>query len=188
MKNYTFVKNFKNMKGKILLLLFVSISVLSCKNKEEAQEVQIEEKDNSFTITVDMVVKKDDNFQIYYMEDVNEPLDPKNYIDVAVKGSENSQEVVFKLPEDVVPANIRFDLGGNKEQEPIKINSFKMNYFDKKFEAKNEAFDFFFGYNQQVTFDKVSSTATMKTQGNEDYDPICIAKPSLHDELKKMVQ
>jgi hypothetical protein len=63
-----------------------------------------------------------------------------------------------------------------------------MNYFDKKFEAKNEAFDFFFGYNQQVTFDKVSSTATMKTQGNEDYDPICIAKPSLHDELKKMVQ
>ncbi|WP_396156800.1 hypothetical protein [Flavobacterium macrobrachii] len=176
------------MKGKILLLLFVSISVLSCKNKEEAQEVQIEEKDNSFTITVDMVVKKDDNFQIYYMEDVNEPLDPKNYIDVAVKGSENSQEVVFKLPEDVVPANIRFDLGGNKEQEPIKINSFKMNYFDKKFEAKNEAFDFFFGYNQQVTFDKVSSTATMKTQGNEDYDPICIAKPSLHDELKKMVQ
>ena len=188
MKNYTFVKNFKNMKGKILLLLFVSISVLSCKNKEEAQEVQIEEKDNSFTITVDMVVKKDDNFQIYYMEDVNEPLDPKNYIDVAVKGSENSQEVVFKLPEDVVPANIRFDLGGNKEQEPIKINSFKMNYFDKKFEAKNDAFDFFFGYNQQVTFDKVSSTATMKTQGNEDYDPICIAKPSLHDELKKMVQ
>ncbi|PZO28106.1 MAG: hypothetical protein DCF13_09935 [Flavobacteriaceae bacterium] len=176
------------MKGKILLLLFVSISVLSCKNKEEAQQVQIEEKDNSFTITVDMVVKKDDNFQIYYMQDVNEPLDPKNYIDVAVKGSENAQEVVFKLPEDVVPANIRFDLGGNKEQEPIKINSFKMNYFDKKFEAKNEAFDFFFGYNPQVTFDKVSSTATMKIVGNEDYDPICIAKPSLHDELKKMVQ
>jgi len=176
------------MKGKILLLLFVSISVLSCKNKEEAQEVKVEEKNNLFTITVDMIVKKDDSFQIYYMEDINEGVNPKNYVDVAVKGSDKSQEVVFKLPEDVVPANIRFDLGGNKEQEPIKINSFKMNYFDKKFEAKNEAFDFFFGYNPQISFDKSTSIATIKALPNEPYDPICIAKTSLQDEFKKMVK
>ena len=175
------------MKNKIIVLL-LSISALSCKNKEEVQQPIVEKKDNSFTITVDMIVKKDDSFQIYYMEDVNEGVNPKNYVDVAVKGSDKSQEVVFKLPEDVVPANIRFDLGGNKEQEPIKINSFKMSYFDKKFEAKNEAFDFFFGYNTQVTFDKTTSTATMKTSGSEDYDPICIAKPSLHDEFTKLIK
>ncbi|NMH28389.1 hypothetical protein [Flavobacterium silvaticum] len=173
------------MKSKILLFVLLSLSVISCKNKEEQQEPK-QEENNAFTITVDMIVKKDDSFQIYYMEDVNAPVDPKNYVDVAVKGSDASQAVVFKLPEDVVPANIRFDLGGNENQDPIKINSFKMNYFDKSFEAKNGDIDFFFGYNPQITFDKATATATIKKLPNEPYDPIFIAKTSLQDELKKM--
>lgn len=173
------------MKSKILLFVLLSLSVLSCKNKEE-QEPKQEEENNAFTITVDMIVKKDDSFQIYYMEDVNAPVDPKKYVDVAVKGSDVSQSLVFKLPEDVIPANIRFDLGGNESQDPIKINSFKMNYYDKKFEAKNGDVDFFFGYNPQISFDKTTATATIKKLPNEPYDPIFIAKTSLQDELKKM--
>ena len=63
-----------------------------------------------------------------------------------------------------------------------------MSYLGKNFEALNEKFDFFFGYNPQVTFDKTTSTATMKAEPNEGYDPICIAKSSLQDEIKKLVQ
>lgn len=172
------------------MLLITCLTVLSCKDKE-AEATKTEEKKeptNVFSITVDMVVKKDDSFQIYYMEDVNAEVNPSNYVDVPVKGSEQPQTIVFNLPEDVIPANIRFDLGGNKEQDPIKINSFKMSYLGKNFEALNEKFDFFFGYNPQVTFDKTTSTATMKAEPNEGYDPICIAKSSLQDEIKKLVQ
>lgn len=46
------------------------------------------------------------------------------------------------MPEGVIPEYIRMDFGVNKEQTEVKVNSFKMSYFGKKFKTNN-ASEFF---------------------------------------------
>ena len=47
---------------------------------------------------------------------------------MAIKGSEAPQDIVFTLPKDVLPTQLRLDFGMTKDQAPIIINSFSMNY------------------------------------------------------------
>ncbi len=175
------------IKTKFLLIVVV-VCILSCKNDTKTDTPTKLEVDKSFNVIVDMIVKKDDSFQIYYNEDGSQVFAPEKFINVDVKGSNASQEVKFKLPQDVIPANIRFDLGGNKLQNEIKMVNFRMKYYDKTFEAKDSILEFYFGYNTQIKYDKKTSLAKIKPQNGEVYDPIFIAKTNLQEELKKLIK
>ncbi|WP_395066899.1 hypothetical protein [Flavobacterium sp.] len=171
---------------KIFLIALTSTTLFSCKNEEKKVEAAPEE--NTFVVTANMNVKEDDNFQIYYMETPGEPLDPNKYVSVSVKGKETPQDVVFKLPKDVVLADLRFDLGDNKKQKEIKLNNFKFEYLNKSFIVKDSLVDFYFGYNEQVVLDKKTGTATIKEIANQQHDPLLLAKPTLNDELVKLIK
>ena len=179
------------MKNKIKnLIVVVTLVFVSCKNdsKTNSAEAPKEEVNKSFNVIVDMVVKKDDNFQIYYNEDGSQAFTADKLINVDVKGSDTPQEITFKLPKDVLPTNLRFDLGSNKMQDEIKMVNFRMKYLDKTFEAKDSILDFYFGYNAQIKYDKKTSIAKINAPTGELYDPIFIAKSNLQEELKKMVK
>ena len=85
----------------------------SCKDNKK-EEVKV---DKNFKVAFNAIVTKDDNFQIYYNEDGSIAFEADKYIDVAVKGKNEPQEIVFDLPEDVIPQAFRFDIGSNKEQK-----------------------------------------------------------------------
>lgn len=181
------------MKNKLIIgILLVSSAFVSCKNEKadakDSKEIAKIEEDKSFNVIFDMIVEKDDNFQIYYNEDGSEVFPADKYVDVAVKGKPGPQEIVFKLPEDAFPESLRFDIGGNKEQSEMKILNFKMKYYDKTFEAKDTLFIYYFGYNDQIDYIRDKAIAKAKPIANQIYDPIFIAKPSLKDQLKKMVK
>ena len=57
------------MKTKFLTTLLISFFFISCKNdtKETVNQPQVETND-FFSVTYDVVLKKDDDFQIYYTE------------------------------------------------------------------------------------------------------------------------
>ena len=176
------------MKYKTLIAFFiVALTLISCKD-EKAKEEPVAKVDNAFIITFNLIVKKDDNFQIYYNEDGSDSFPPENYIDVAVKGSDNPQEIIFKLPEDALPASLRFDLGSNKEQGEIKINDFKMKYLDKVFFAKDISFINYFWSNDQIDYIKDKAIAKQKPIDNQPYDPIFIGTELLKIELKKITK
>lgn len=176
------------MKNKFLTaILIASVTLISCKNEKAKEEVKIEE-DKSFNVSMNLIVPKDDNFQIYYNEDGSDLFTAEKYVDVAVKGSDNPQEIVFKLPEEAMPTSLRFDLGSNKEQGEVKINDFKMKYFDKQFIAKDTLFVYYFGNNPQIEYIRDKAIAKPKAIANETYDPIFTGTEMLKKEIQKLTK
>jgi hypothetical protein len=136
------------MKTRIITaLLLVTVFFIGCKDDKSVDSLEIvkpEVVDNSFKVTLKVIVKKDDDFALYFTEDGS-----TNFFDVkpiwqAIKGSENEQDVTYTLPEEVYPTQFRFDLGMKQDQEDIVIKGVKMTYKGKTFEAYGTKFFQFF--------------------------------------------
>ena len=127
------------MKSKIILII-LTVFFIGCKNESTKKEVSGEEKivSDRFKVTLSVIVKKDDNFQIYYIENSSENFTEEKSIWVNVKGSEAPQKVVFELPKDYVPYILRFDFGLSDKQDDIILSDIEMNYFDKKLNFKGQ--------------------------------------------------
>lgn len=179
------------MKNKFLLAIFTAATLLfiNCKgeNKEE-QKAATPEADQSFTITMNVIVPKDDNFQIFYNEDGSDNYTQDKMVNVVVKGSAQAQDLVFKIPENALPASLRFDIGANKEQGDVKINKFSMDYVGQHFEAVDSQFFVYFGNNTSIKYDREKGIATPLANNPEGYDPIFTATEYLKTELKKMTR
>lgn len=179
------------MNNKLLLaILVVSTAFFSCKGEkttENKEEKKVEQND-SFTVTMNLVVQADDNFQIYYNEDGSDIYTADKFVNVDVKGKPEAQEIVFKLPAEAAPASLRFDLGSNKEQKEVKIVDFKMDYFDKHFVAKDTMFVHYFGNNTQIEYIRDKAIAKPKPIPNETYDPLFTGTEQLKKEIQKLVK
>lgn len=125
------------MKTKFLCLVIVLSSFfLACKNEEKKDVINEETNIEKYTVSLNVVVKKDDDFQIYYTDKTSADFSEDESLWVKVNGSEMSQKVVFTLPEGALPTLFRFDFGLNKEQQDIKLESVEIEYFGKKFIVK----------------------------------------------------
>lgn len=181
------------MKNKFFIVLALfSIVLTSCKNenakKEEATQ-PTETKTKNFRITLNAIVKKDDNFQIYYKEDNNAttPFAEESSLYVGLKGSESAQDIVFNLPNGVFPTQIRFDFGTNKEQSEIVINDFKMEYEGKTFDAKGASFFNYFRPDETfVKIDKLGGKVTPLISKDGNYDPMFFSMETLDKEIMKL--
>ena len=174
---------------KAVILVLISTFV-SCKNDGKKIETT-EEKvvvDNKLNVVMNLIVEKDDNFQIYYTEDGSDNFTADKFVNIDVKGSPTAQEIVFKIPEDVLPRQLRFDIGSNKEQKDIKIISFKLKYFDKIFEVQGKDFWVYFGNNTSIKYSRENAIATPLTKNAEGYDPIFGGTSNLTKELDKIIK
>ena len=86
------------MKKTLFFLVFV-ITLFSCKNEENNKEIKEEENkievDDTFKVSLNVLVKKDDDFQIYYTENKGETFTEEKSIWVAVKGNDNLQKIMI---------------------------------------------------------------------------------------------
>lgn len=180
------------MKFNILktFLVITVITLVSCKEeaKNDTTEKAIVNVDQSLNVIVDLVAQKDDNFQIYWTEDGSDNFEADKYVNVDVKGSPESQKIVFKLPEEVLAKQLRFDIGSNKEQKEIKINSLKLKYFDKEFVCQSPDFWKYFGNNTSIAYDKETATAKLITNLPEGFDPIFGGTSNLTKELNNLIK
>jgi hypothetical protein len=85
------------MKALILSGLLFSVLFTSCKD-DKSEQIDAIKEEAPFTITVNAVVDKDSEFQIYYNEDGSENYPAEQYVNVVIKGSQEAQDLVFKLP------------------------------------------------------------------------------------------
>lgn len=189
-------KKFKKMKfRRLLLLMIVGLSLLSCKKEEKAADAAATENqatadENVFVITLNATVAKDDSFQIYYKQDndVQAPFEEKNSLYSEFKGSGQPQDIVFRLPKDVLPTMLRFDFGVNKEQTEIVVNSYRMQFNGKQFEIKgSDFFKYFYPAEEGLKFDAVKSTVKPFVKPDGSYDPLFNSQPVLNEEIAKLL-
>ena len=147
------------MKTKSILVLLLAIIFVSCKNdtKENSkQEPTVESQENTFKVTVSAIAKKDDDFCLLYSEDGT--IDFKDgAVWQHLKGSENEQQVVFNLPKDAYPTQLRVDFGINKEQEDIVLKAIVLEYNGKKKEIHGDELRLLFRPDEsKCTFDPLT--------------------------------
>lgn len=164
-------KSEDHMKAKFIAFFAVlAIALTGCKNEKSVDNLEVvkpEVVDNTFKATFKVTVKKDDDFSLYYTEDgsINFSLPA---VWVKVKGSDSPQDVVFTLPEDVIPTQLRFDPGMNQSQDDIVFQGFKLEYMGKTFEKSGaEVATYFYPDATKCTFDP--ATGTVKAIGEKKY-------------------
>jgi len=185
------------MKIKFLVVLAAIITMVSCKKEEGSENktgentaVNQEVDKDLLKVSFGLVVKKDDNMCLYYTEDGTINFTDKKTVWVPVKGSDNEQEVVFKLPKNVLPTHIRVDFGygKNESQSDVTLKSFKMNYYDKMFEAKDTMIFNYFYPNKDNTVIPAKTAILQRKTKDQPSGPILYPHEPLTAELKKMIQ
>ncbi|MBP4137265.1 hypothetical protein [Flavobacterium geliluteum] len=182
------------MRKKIIFAcLILLVGFISCKkedNKNLTQPAEVETNKNNFQVTLTATVKADDNFQMYYSQDDYEvPYKEENSVWVAVKASDKPQDIVFDLPQDVIPNYIRIDFGTNQQQKEITISNFKMKYYSKSFEAKDSLFFNYFIPNDCVKIlDKNNSVVQNIQPQDGRYDPLFYSEKALYDQIQLLVK
>ena len=175
------------MKNRIFITTLALISLISCKN-EKTEPAVTSIPIESFKIAIDLVIKKDDSLQLYYKDESMTDWVFDKCVTKIVKGSENSQEVIFDLPEDVLPSELRFDMGSNINQEEVQIKNFRMKYFDKSFEAKDTLFFQYFYPNEQIDYNRAKATAKPIVKEGTIYDPVFISRQVLTPQINKLIK
>lgn len=172
------------MKTKSIILgLILSLSLLSCKEEKKAEDIKKEIE--TFTITFNAVVKQNDVFQLFYVDEKGKGFDELKSFKVDVIGSDEPQNIVFKFPEDVLPANIRLDLGENNMQKEIKFNTLTFKYFDKNFVVTPNKIEQYFVPGQLV-FDSKTGLIQIDQGKEEKYDPLLYPQSGIEDELENL--
>ena len=180
------------------LVVFTAVLIMASCKKEETSENKIEDTSSVnqevdkdlLKVSFGLVVEKDDNMCLYYTEDGTINFSDKQTVWIPVKGSKDEQEVVFKLPKNVLPSHIRVDFGygKNEDQSDVTLKYFRMNYYDKMIEAKDTMIFNYFYPNKDNTI-VPSKTAILKRKTKDQPSgPILYPHEPLSDELKNIVQ
>ena len=177
------------MKAKIILVsFFLSLTFLSCKkeSKSDNSVAVTEVKANTFDVTIDAVIKNDDELILFYKDESINYFDEKNTVYIGVKGNNLAQKVTFNIPEGVMPNDIRLDISSKINQEPIKINSVTLSFEGKQSIISQVDFLKFFKPNEYIQYNDASATATF-SEKDGNYDPFFNTKPPIYLELERLL-
>jgi hypothetical protein len=180
------------MKTKILITITILASILlGCKNDKAIDSLEVvttEVVENNLEVTLEVIVKKDDDFSLFFTEDGTSNF-TEAPIWTGVKGNENAQKVVFNLPENTLPTNIRIDFGMKKDQSPIQILNYKMTFAGKTFEAPGTLFFKYFAPNLECTIvDKEKGLIIPMLKEGKYFGPSFYPEIALSEELDKLTK
>ncbi|NHM03423.1 hypothetical protein [Flavobacterium celericrescens] len=144
------MKNFR-----IISLLFSVLFVMSCKNENDVKDAEkVEDKkvlNDFFEIKLDVKGKKDNTFHVYYTEDKSLNFDEKHTVWAEFEnGSAENLKVVYKLPNDVLPNQLRLDFGINNI-DGVSIENIEITYLDKTLNIKGAEISSYFRPNELCT-------------------------------------
>lgn len=158
------------MKANIIVASLLMLALFSSCKDEKKEEAKAAPVLNNIQVTLDLVIKKDDSLQLFYKDEAIPAFNEENSIITPVKGSSERQEIVFNLPEEITPTELRFDIGNKEGQLPVVINNFKMQYKDAIYNSKDSTMLYFLP-NNQLKYDQATKTLTYNKVENEPYDP-----------------
>ncbi len=176
----------------LLALLFCVLSFVGCKDKNSdnsKETTDVEQTISPFKVTLKFIAEKKDDFCLLYTEDGTINFGDKA-IWKPIEGSANEQIVDFELPADVIPTQLRLDLGIKPEQLDINLKSVILEYNGKKTEIMGPDIAVFFRADENnCTFD--TSTGIIKANienGIRQNPSLYPQEPVLMQEIEKLVR
>jgi hypothetical protein len=181
------------MKTRFIMCSILFLVVFSgCKNDKPLETLPVVTPPvvETFNVTLDVLVKKDDNFSLFYTTDGSIDFTKIEPIWIDVKGSELNQKITYNLPENIIPTQLRLDFGLNKDQEDIILNSVTMEYKGKsRIIAIPELVDFFRADESKCTFDfKTGIIVSKIVKGEKSHPSLYPHEANLKPEIEKLIQ
>jgi hypothetical protein len=163
------------MKKITLPFIFVLLSFSCNEKKNKDIEKQNLKKDNShITLTLKAVVLEDDEFDLYYSEEILGQYHPDDYLKVKVLGKNEFQEIIFDLPEKIYPIKLRLDVGSKGHDSNIKIDQIILSNGKKSRSINTAEFTSIFKPNKYLAKISGENTYSRKTIDNI-YDPFFVS-------------
>ena len=121
------------------------------------------------------------------MEENDKDFVEEKSVWVEFTGSETNQKIVFNLPENVYPNQLRIDFGIDNRQTEIKLNSILIEYFGKsKIFNGLDVFNYFRPNDISTAVDLTNLTLKSKLEKvGPSFYPL---DNKLNDELKKLAK
>ena len=164
------------MKTNIKFLLLLSLLVFtSCKDDKKADETtnSLPEKNEFFSVELDVVNQLEDNYALYYTEDNTINFNSDKVAWSGVKAQPESQKVIFNLSEEILPTDIRLDFGLNKDQKEVILENVKMDYYGKSFQIKGSDFLNYYRPNDSIKTEIDQVKGTIKfLQNPKRFNPV----------------
>lgn len=181
------------MKAKYFIAaMLITVFITSCKNGEakDASDATLEKsvvKEN-FNVEMDITAETKDDFTVYYTEDNTNDFSGEKAIWCGIKGGLTPEKVVFDLPEDVIPTNIRLDFGIIKDHKDVMVHNIKLAFHGKDFNIKGSDLLNYFIINDkiQTTIDAAKGTITLKVDPAKNDGTYYYPKQELLDQIAKM--
>lgn len=153
------------------IIFFGTLYYFLDKKQIEASEIVLE---------VNAIIPENDIFYVYYLQDGVTSWSDENSVYQRINGSGKSQKLRFILPINKPINSIRLDIGANKSQGPMKINSLVLSSKTGKFVIKENIYDYFEANNYLKDKDGLFIPNIVSGR----YDPFLKAKPNLSETLK----
>lgn len=170
---------------KRIVIIFLILIAVGCKNKNQStSDIEIQEtikeevkRDNQFKVIMDVTVKEDDKFQLFYIDDSPEgTFTPEKRVVFNLKGDDSPQKIQFTLPQKVLPYKFRIDLGENNIETIVLINEIKLQYNNEKIVIDSLVLERFFQPN--IYLQKTENGYLRKTIEGR-CDPFLVSTPLL---------
>lgn len=175
------------------VLLILVIALISCKGKTEKKEEakQVGKSDSeivkpkitdNFTYILNAKIPSDESLSLYYAEGRDEKFTEKNRLIKKVKGSDNFQEIEFKINDsEILPSRLRLHFS-NKDQKKTSIKSVKLLYKEGEFVITDSLFTKYFVPNRFIKYGNAAGEYNFVSIDNK-FTPYFVSKAVLADVL-----
>jgi hypothetical protein len=179
------------MKAKFIIVALGFLALTTaCKNNKSAgatEGIEPTVKQN-FSVELDVMASKKDDFALYYTEDNTIAFTGDMALWHGVAGGNIREKIVFDLSEEKIPTDIRLDFGMNKEQESVEVYGIKMSYYGNNLYIKgSDFFKYFIDTKDFKTEIDVPNGVLKIVKNTPEYQgPFFYPTQELLDSIKKL--
>lgn len=182
------------MKTKAILLALISIAFIACKKTDETkstiESTEIKEErvvKEFFSIEVTANASKKDDFAVYYTTDNTDNYTPEKAVWRSISGDNKDEILYFDFSQEIIPTNIRFDFGINKEQDSVEIKNIRVSFYENYFDIKGSEFFNYFATNPEfkTEIDPTNGSLKILKNGSEYKTPFYYPNPGFLAKLKE---
>ena len=168
-----------NIKHCIFLVILLNILLTSCYECCNGEDYQ-------FRIRLEIIVTKNDTFQIYYLTKNQKEFVEKLSVKVPIKGNIKEQFIEFCLPAE--PTDLRIDFSKNTINNELKIQSALFENQDNQTFILGNMFHLYFRGNEYVKYNNEASSYDFQQIPNKTYKPSIIARKIMKHRLENRLK
>ena len=170
------------MKKIVLALLLVTAFACKSDKKETPSAIDEVEQKGTFVLKINAIIDYDDQFTLLFLEEGQKNISKENSVIVDVLGSNQPQELIFTIKEEVLPTKLFLRFGNDQKAQRISFLATQIIYGENSFSIEKDKFYQFFNPNKFIEFDNENHVAISKEVAGE-YNPIFGSRQVLIDKI-----